>query len=112
VGFAKAWGYGTYVMTNIFAYRSTDPKGLLAADDPVGPDNDYWLLRAAVGSSLVVAAWGVHGAMNGRGEAVKRMLKDNGIRMFCLGTTKAGCPRHPLYLPRNVKPQVYGRIER
>jgi hypothetical protein len=110
IGYARKWGFGSYVMTNIFGYRSTDPKGLLAVDDPVGPDNDVAIRRVAGWSSLVVAAWGVHGALNGRGEQVMKMLHEIGVAVFCLGTTKAGHPRHPLYLPKNVKPQLYGGI--
>ena len=108
VGFAKAWGFGTYVMTNIFAYRSTDLKALLAADDPVGPENDVAIRRVAFDAGLVVAAWGVHGALNERGAQVTKMLQEIGVAVFCLGTTKAGHPKHPLYLPKSVKPQLYG----
>ena len=107
VGFAKAWGFGTYVMTNIFGYRSTDPKGLLATDDPVGPENDVAIRRVAFNASLVVAAWGVHGALNDRGAQVTKMLQEIGVAVFCLGMTKAGHPKHPLYLPKNAKPQLY-----
>ena len=28
IGFAKAWGYGGIVVTNLFAYRATNPKEL------------------------------------------------------------------------------------
>ena len=27
-------------MLNIFAYRATDPKEMLAVKDPIGPEND------------------------------------------------------------------------
>ena len=108
VGFARAWGFGAYVMTNIFAYRSTDPKALLAVDDPVGPENDVAIRRVAFDASLVIAAWGVHGALNDRGAQVVKMLQEIGVAVFCLGTTKAGHPKHPLYLPKGVKPQLYG----
>mgnify|MGYP000913460310 CR=1 FL=1 len=108
VGFAKAWGFGTYVMTNIFAFRSTDPKGLQAVDDPVGPENDVAIRRVAFDASLVIAAWGVHGALNNRGAQVAKMLQEMGVTVFCLGVTKAGHPRHPLYLPKSAKPQLYG----
>jgi len=108
VGFARAWGFGAYVMTNIFAYRSTDPKGLLTVDDPVGPENDIAIRRVAFDANLVVAAWGVHGALHDRGAQVVKMLQEMGVTVLCLGTTKAGHPRHPLYLPKNVKPQLYG----
>src|SRR5687768_16866498 len=59
IGFARDWGFGGLVMTNLFAYRSTDPKGLAAVDDPVGPNNDYHLEIAAC-SGTPLAAWGAH----------------------------------------------------
>src|SRR5581483_9586135 len=60
LGFAKAWGYGTLVVTNLFAYRATDPAELAKAGDPVGPDNDTRLWSEAQLSDLVVCAWGNH----------------------------------------------------
>jgi len=105
------WGFDGYVMTNIFAYRSTDPKGLLAVDDPVGPENDVAIRRVAFDASLVIGAWGVHGALNDRGAQVAKMLQEIGVAVFCLGTTKAGHPRHPLYLPKTAKPRLYRGLD-
>ncbi len=34
VGFAKRWGFGAIDMVNLFAYRSTSPKGLLTQECP------------------------------------------------------------------------------
>ena len=45
IRYAKDWNYGGYIMGNIFAYRSTDPKKLLHIDDPIGRKNDYWLKK-------------------------------------------------------------------
>jgi hypothetical protein len=45
IGYAKRWGFGGLIMTNIFAFRSTDPNALVELDDPVGPRNDAWLRR-------------------------------------------------------------------
>src|SRR5690349_7864679 len=59
VGFAKRWGDGAMVMTNLFAYRATLPEDMKKAHiDPVGPDNDATLIRLARGAKIVVAAWG------------------------------------------------------
>lgn len=101
---AKAMGAGGLQVANIFALRSTDPGALYAADDPVGPDNDAAILAAARECAQVICAWGVHGEYRGRGNAVLAMLRTAGITPHCLGTTKDGHPRHPLYVSYGVTP--------
>lgn len=100
VGFAKAWGYGALCMTNLFAFRATDPKVMKAASDPIGPDNDEWLKRMAAGASVIVAAWGTHGCLGHRNIVVMDLLPG----LMCLGKTKDDYPRHPLYLPKGLQP--------
>ena len=58
VGFARDWGYGILDVVNLFALMSTDPKALLKADDPVGPDNDVAIRAALEIADTVVPAWG------------------------------------------------------
>jgi len=101
MGFARSWGFGACVFVNLFAFRSPYPKVMKASDDPVGPDNDEWILRCAVGSDLVVCAWGVNGVYRGRDLEVLEIL--NGFKLRCLGLTKAGYPRHPLYLKKDTE---------
>lgn len=103
IGFAKAWGFGGLSMGNLFAYRSTDPKGLLAASDPVGPDNDSALLQLAQAASLVVAAWGNHGALMNRAEQVKSLCGQLSI----LKLNRSGQPAHPLYLKSDLRPMPW-----
>ena len=98
MGFAKREGCGGIQVVNLFALRSTDPKALYSHPDPVGPDNDEALLAAAASATTVVAAWGVHGALHGRGDQVMTALRQAGVRLMALGRTKDGHPRHPLYL--------------
>jgi hypothetical protein len=100
IAFTRDWGYAGLCMTNLFAYRATKPADLMAADHPVGPDNDAWLLEAARNAAIVVAAWGVHGTWRGRDQAVRGMLP----QLACLGLTRLGQPRHPLYLGRECRP--------
>jgi hypothetical protein len=90
--------YSSMYVLNLFALRSTDPKALREVDDPIGPDNDAWILRTASRSDLVVCAWGSHGAHLRRGVNVIGMLRERQVKLHCLGTTKAGYPKHPLYL--------------
>ncbi|MFT3830316.1 MAG: DUF1643 domain-containing protein [Opitutaceae bacterium] len=84
-------------MANLFALRTPYPEEMMKADDPVGPENDAWLLRAAERCERIVAAWGVTGTFQARAESVVRLLA--GRELSCLGTTQGGHPRHPLYVP-------------
>jgi hypothetical protein len=105
---ARDLGYDGCLITNLFAYRSTDPRGLLHAPaDPIGPENDGYLLRAAQGAGLVICAWGVHGGYLHRGRDLLRLLREAHRELHCLGLTQGGQPRHPLYLPSRVRPQPY-----
>lgn len=104
-GYAQQWGMGALEVTNIFALRSTDPRALYQEPDPVGTGNDTAILAAAGDAQIVIAAWGTHGQLNGRGEAVRALLADAGIELQHLRITKHGHPAHPLYLPGDLTPQ-------
>lgn len=43
INYAKQWGYTGMYMTNIFAYRATDPNVMKAHPEPVGAENDHYL---------------------------------------------------------------------
>ncbi|EKF75541.1 hypothetical protein A11A3_01672 [Alcanivorax hongdengensis A-11-3] len=98
MGFARDWGYSGLCVANLFAWRATYPRDLLAADDPVGPHNDRWLRRLGREASLVVAAWGNHGHHLNRARRVSRWLPD----MHAIRVNRSGDPAHPLYLPRHL----------
>jgi hypothetical protein len=103
LGFARSWGFAALAVGNLFALRSTSPAELSACVDPVGPDNDRWLLRLSDESALVVAAWGNYGRLLGRGHAVSNLLPD----LHILGLTRRGEPRHPLYSRSSVVPDPW-----
>lgn len=91
-------GYGNMVVTNIFAFRATDPKVMRAMDDgAVGTENDKHILEVSKRSNFVVCAWGNHGDFLGRGHYIMDMLVKNGIRPHCIRMSKTGQPVHPLY---------------
>jgi hypothetical protein len=102
---ARVLGYGAMRVMNIFAWRETDPKKLRQAADPVGADNDSLLLAALIWADCVIAGWGVHGEHLGRGPQVEALLRGAGADLACLGLSKAGHPRHPLYIAY-AKPPV------
>lgn len=103
VHYAKAWGYGALCMTNLFAYRATDPRKMKKHPTPVGADNDKWLKESARKAALIVAAWGRDGAHMKRDLAVEKLISN----LQCLGQNGDGTPKHPLYLSNSLKPVDY-----
>ncbi|NNK17163.1 MAG: DUF1643 domain-containing protein [Sulfitobacter sp.] len=101
---ARHLGFGAFRVTNIFAWRATDPRDMRAAHDPVGPENDATLMDGADWADEIIAAWGVHGAHKGRGPEVAQLLAQLDMPVFHLGLSKAGHPKHPLYLPYAQSP--------
>lgn len=103
INYAKDWGYSALCMTNLFAYRATDPKVMLAIDDPVGPENDRYLIECSAKARVVVAAWGNHGQHMSRHDCLMQMISN----LHCLRVTGIGMPGHPLYLPKTLKPILF-----
>lgn len=104
---ARALGFGAFRVTNIFAYRATDPKVMRAAADPVGPGNDAAILESVRWADSIVCAWGNHGLHLDRGEKVEALLRGAGARLTHLGLTGQGQPRHPLYVGYDQQPQPW-----
>jgi len=104
---SAAWGFQRMEVVNLFGLRSPYPKALGLAADPVGPENDAAIAARAADADMILCAWGAHGALVGRGDAVRLLLA--GRNLHCLGMTKAGEPAHPLYLPYDRGPVPYGR---
>jgi hypothetical protein len=99
--FARLWGYDALCMTNLFSFRATDPKAMMAFADPIGYGNDRWLLQVAEGSALIIAAWGLNGRFHNRSRAVSQMLKSFDLHYLRFTRDE---PWHPLYLPDNTWP--------
>lgn len=104
---ARALGYSAFRACNIFAWRETDPAALRRADQPIGPENDSVLLESAAWATDILCAWGVHGEHLGRGATVATLLAEAGRPLLCLGTTRAGHPRHPLYVGYGTRPETW-----
>jgi hypothetical protein len=102
--YAERWGFGGVLITNIFAWRATDPEQMKAAEDPVGRENDRAILKAARGAKIVVCAWGNHGLHRGRAQQVVALLRQQKISLNFLRMNGCGEPAHPLYLRGSVKP--------
>ena len=109
IGFAKSLGYGRLDVVNLFALRATDPEDLWGCPDRVGPDNDHYVLDVARRAEIVVCGWGSAEVARLRSGDVLAGLRSAGLsdKLHCLGVTKNGSPRHPLYLPADARPTPY-----
>jgi hypothetical protein len=102
VGFAKRWGYCGLVVTNLFAYRATDPKDLKALLKTcggfrlaIGEENTSHLDREAKMAHRIVCAWGDNcNTMPERARDVTLMLSV--YDLYCIRLTKNGNPVHPV----------------
>ena len=107
IGFARDWGFGLLEVVNLFALMSTDPRGLLDAEDPVGSDNDATIQSALRRAERVILAWGNHASRHGeRAAHVTKMALDLSTPHH-LGLTKLGFPKHPLLLPGDTRPMPF-----
>jgi hypothetical protein len=104
---ARALGFGAFRVTNIFAWRDTDPAAMRAAIDPVGPGNDAAIRQSVMWADMIIAAWGTHGAHLERGPEVEALLRGAGRPLHVLGLTQTGHPKHPLYIGYGSQPLLW-----
>ena len=107
VRLSKSWGYGGFGVVNLFAWRATDPKELTKAVDPIGPMNDDHIETAVVYTDFTVCAWGAHKMAAERAPRVLDIICRRRDYAHCIGTTKSGAPKHPLYIKTGTMPEIY-----
>lgn len=96
VGFAIRDGYDEICVMNLFAGRATKPDDLFKMTDSEGPDNHSHWLALKSSSATIVCAWGADKRAVLQAERFMSLM--SGRDLHCLGTSKDGQPRHPLYL--------------
>lgn len=101
INFARDWGFGGLCMTNLFAFRATEPTDMMSANYPVGSENNELIRQLAARAGVIIAAWGNDGSYKGRSKEVVAMLPD----LKCLKINKTGEPAHPLYQPSSATPK-------
>ncbi len=112
MGFARRWDFGGIIVANLFSWRATNPAELYSvdADRLNGSSSDQRLLELARDCGQVVVGWGAHGARwPRRVREVSDLLhfQRNGAQISHLGLTKAGEPKHPLYIPYVQAPEAW-----
>jgi len=112
--FARAWGYGTMEVVNLFAFKSTDPAGLWKVKKPVGKRNDSFIRDAVSRADQVILAWSGEVAKDPefkrRAACVMRMVCKI-ARPYHLGFTKTREPRHPRVLPKSATPKRWTKSQ-
>jgi hypothetical protein len=106
IGFAKTLECGTLEVANLYGLRSKDPSKLWIERDPIGLENDSWILKVCDGAEAILVAWGAHKKAKARADYVMDVLL-SGRRLLCLRQTKEGFPEHPLYIPSAQRPTTY-----
>lgn len=114
VGFARSWGSGGVVVVNLFAWRATKPTDLARVEargddaDIVGrPACDEHIREVGRVVDSVVCAWGASPLV--RPDRVREVLAlfPPGVEVSCLGRTREGHPRHPLYLCSDTRREPF-----
>lgn len=104
-GFSTRWGFGSYVVVNLYAFKATDPREMMRAENPAGLPLNADYLAEAMREPCVMLAWGAHGGEWARQFAATIPLLRQGMTpAFVLGVNADGSPKHPLYLKGNTRP--------
>ena len=105
MGFALRDGYDEICVMNLFAGRATNPDDLFKMADPEGPYNsEHWkALKAS--SAKIICAWGADKRAVTQSKKFLDVMR--GRDMYCLGLSKDGHPRHPLYLRADTPVQPF-----
>ena len=105
-GFSERWGFGAFVLVNLFPLRATSPKDLFAVTprQRMGPCsflNSKSIEGAFLDARDVVFAWGANG-FHPQAHVHKlgllhglEKVRPAGRRFWHLGLTRDGEPRHP-----------------
>lgn len=131
IGFAKRWAMEGMAVVNLHSLIATDPidleRAVASGYDTVGPENlNYVSLARELADEChidqprgkrypgkLICAWGAHRAAIPQVQTMLGWLEDGvtgEVEPQCLGITKSGMPRHPLYTPFSTPLQPYDYV--
>jgi hypothetical protein len=99
VDFSRRWGFAGLIIANLFSLRAKHPSEIGRHASPVGEKTDETLRAASIEAQVTVAAWGAYAAAQKRSSVVVNLLESE---LVCLGQTRTGAPRHPLYVRKDT----------
>ncbi len=101
IGFVKEWGLCAFCKTNVGDYRASFPSMLTKISNPVSEQNFTTILQLARSPHCdrVVVGFGVvPKPLKHKADELVFLLRQDGHRLWSLGKTLNGFPRHCLYL--------------
>lgn len=107
VRLASGLGYGSIEVVNIFGWRATDPDELPKQADPMGPMNERVVAAAIVRCDVVICAWGANAMAARKSHYLCERIRSYRPAAYCLGKTKSGAPKHPLYIKSGTPLETY-----
>lgn len=105
---SKGMGYGSFEVVNLYALRATDPTELQWDAEPIGPNNNDSIAGAVSRCDIPICAWGAHPMAGNRAGEVRSIIRSYRPAVFCLGKTKSGAPKHPLYIKSGTQLETFG----
>ena len=108
ISFAKKMGCGSLELVNVFAYRCTNWRELkeLSKEEAIGPENQFYLENALHSGAKILVGWGENCTIHHKDyQELAEWFK--GYSPYCLGVTKEGHPRHPLYVKSDTPIEIY-----
>ena len=101
-GFMQRNGGRRFIVGNVFAFRSTDPKVLSTVEDPFGPDLPHHLRTIIAEADVLVPCWGrlmkMPRELRGAPAQLLDVLVNSGKPVLHFGVTACKQPMHPLML--------------
>jgi hypothetical protein len=107
VRLARGLGYGSIEVVNVFGWRATNPDELPKQADPMGPMNERIVAAAVARCDVVICAWGANAMAAGKTQYLCDRILSYRPAAYCLGKTKSGAPRHPLYVKSGTALETY-----
>lgn len=98
--FSESFGYNTFYMLNLFAFRATKPEIMKKEKDPVGPENDHIIKKYTARTDKIIFCCGNHGLFLNRFDLLKKSLNEN--KLYALKISMQHLPVHPLYQPADT----------
>lgn len=104
INFTKDWWYWGFYMTNLFAYRATEPKNMKNSESPIWIENDFYIEKYYNKVDLVVCMWWNNWNFKNRSKEFTNKFK---WKLHYLELNKSWEPKHLLYSKSELRPKLY-----
>jgi len=102
-GFTSRWGYGKFALVNSNPHRATNPNNQKVPTEKVLEINDGMIIKHALAADKIVVAWGTAANKELARRAAHLLTVHAAAKVYFLGRTKDGTPKHPLYLSNKTE---------